>query len=54
MAMIEDAHVRNYQPIFVIDHDGVRRYQEAPMPVFEARDLISQAPRHPGIATSPM
>ena len=54
MAMIEDSHVRNFQPIFVIDHDGVRRYQEAPMPVFEARDLVSQAARHSGIETSPM
>jgi predicted transglutaminase-like cysteine proteinase len=54
MAMIEDAHVRNYQPTFVIDHSGVRRYQEAPTPVFEARDLVSQAARHSAIEMSPM
>ena len=54
MAMIEDANIRNYQPTFVIDHSGVRRYQEPPMPAFEARDLVSQAMPHSGIETSPM
>ena len=43
MAMVEDAQVRNYQPTFVIDRDGVKRYEEAPMPVLEDRNLVSQA-----------
>jgi len=54
MAMIEDALIRNFQPTFVIDHTGVRRYQDAPIPVFDARELVSQAMRHSGIETSPM
>ena len=33
MAMVEDAQVRNYRPSFVLDRDGVKRYEEAPMPV---------------------
>ena len=54
MTMVEDAQVRNYRPTFVIDHDGVRRYHEAPIPVFEDRALVSEATRHFGIETSPM
>jgi len=54
MTMTEDAQVRNYRPLFVIDRDGVKRYQEAPMPIPEARDLVSQAASHSGIETSPM
>jgi predicted transglutaminase-like cysteine proteinase len=54
MAMVEDANVRNYRPIFVIDQYGVKRYQEAPMAVLEDRDLVSQATGASEIATSPM
>jgi predicted transglutaminase-like cysteine proteinase len=55
MAMVEDANVRNFRPIFVIDQYGVKRYQEAPMPVLEDRDLVSQAAgQSEMIATSPM
>jgi predicted transglutaminase-like cysteine proteinase len=54
MAMVEDAHVRNYRPTFVIDRDGVKRYQETPMPVLENRDLISDATSRSGFETSPM
>jgi predicted transglutaminase-like cysteine proteinase len=54
MAMIEDAQVRNYRPLFVIDRDGVKRYQEMPAPAPEARDLVSQAASHSGSETSPM
>ena len=43
MAMVEDANVRNFRPIFLIDQDGVKRYREAPMPGLEVRDLVSQA-----------
>ena len=45
MAMIEDAQVRNYRPSFVLDRDGVKRYEEAPMPVLRDRNLVSQAHR---------
>ena len=31
MAMIEDAHVRNYRPTFVIDQHGVMQYVDAPL-----------------------
>lgn len=54
MAMIEDAQVRNYRPSFVIDRDGVKRYEDAPMPVLRERNLVSEATSHSGIDTSPM
>jgi predicted transglutaminase-like cysteine proteinase len=54
MAMVEDVYIRNYRPTFVIDRDGVKRYQEAPMPVLEHRELVSQATSQSGIETSPM
>jgi predicted transglutaminase-like cysteine proteinase len=31
MAMVEDVDARNYRPIFVIDSDGVKRYEAAPL-----------------------
>ena len=31
MAMVEDAQVRNYRPIFVIDQHGVMQYVDAPL-----------------------
>jgi predicted transglutaminase-like cysteine proteinase len=31
MAMVEDAHVRNYRPLFVIDQYGVMQYVDAPL-----------------------
>jgi predicted transglutaminase-like cysteine proteinase len=31
MAMVEDAHVRNYRPLFVIDQSGVMQYVDAPL-----------------------
>jgi predicted transglutaminase-like cysteine proteinase len=31
MAMIEDGYLRNYQPLFVIDQDGVMQYRDAPL-----------------------
>jgi predicted transglutaminase-like cysteine proteinase len=31
MAMVEDSHVRNYRPTFVIDQHGVMRYADAPL-----------------------
>ncbi|MDO9561359.1 MAG: transglutaminase-like cysteine peptidase [Bradyrhizobium sp.] len=54
MAMIEDAQVRNHRPSFVLDRDGVRRYEAAPMPVFGDRHLVSEAAIRSGIETPPM
>ena len=31
MAMIEDADIRNYRPSFVMDRDGIRRYEPVPL-----------------------
>jgi len=38
----------------VIDRDGVKRYQEAPMPVLADRNLVSEAADHFGPETAPM
>ena len=55
MAMVEDVNVRNYRPTFVIDNDGVKRYQEAPMPVIAGRNLVSDATLFvAAIETAPM
>jgi hypothetical protein len=55
MAMVEDTHVRNYRPTFVIDGDGVQRYEQAPMPALEDRNLVSEAMTgRSAIETSPM
>ena len=54
MAMIEDANVRNYRPSFVIDRDGVRRYEQVPMAALRDRSLVSEAARQSGSQTSPM
>jgi predicted transglutaminase-like cysteine proteinase len=37
MAMVEDAYIRNYRPLFVIDQYGVMQYVDAP-PVAGSRD----------------
>jgi predicted transglutaminase-like cysteine proteinase len=31
MAMVEDAYIRNYRPLFVIDRSGVMQYVDAPL-----------------------
>src|SRR5664280_3301514 len=31
MAMVEDADIRNYRPLFVIDQNGVMKYSDAPL-----------------------
>ena len=31
MAMVEDRHVRNFRPLFVIDQSGLERYNHAPL-----------------------
>jgi hypothetical protein len=29
--MVEDIHVRNYRPLFVIDQSGIMKYSEPPL-----------------------
>jgi predicted transglutaminase-like cysteine proteinase len=43
MAMVEDAQLRNVLPTFLIDRDGVNRYEDAPLPALAERDLASAA-----------
>jgi len=37
MAMVEDADLRNYRPLFVIDDHGVMRYDDLPLPASASR-----------------
>jgi predicted transglutaminase-like cysteine proteinase len=49
MAMVEDAYVRNYRPLFVMDETGLRKYVDAP--------LLAHAPDRdatPAAAPSPI
>jgi predicted transglutaminase-like cysteine proteinase len=43
MAMVEDADVRNYRPLFVIDDRGVMRYEDVPPPVGVSRQEAAPA-----------
>ncbi|MGO8907835.1 MAG: transglutaminase-like cysteine peptidase [Bradyrhizobium sp.] len=43
MAMVEDADVRNYRPLFVIDGRGVMRYEEMPPPASISRQESAPA-----------
>ncbi|HEY8336158.1 MAG TPA: transglutaminase-like cysteine peptidase [Tardiphaga sp.] len=49
MAMVEDSQARQIRPLFVIDHNGVRKYPDAPLlankapPVAEPADLMKLA-----------
>ena len=56
MAMVEDAHVRNYRPLFVIDQYGVRQYVDAPLLAnLPARDF-APSPNlaiEPGLISAP-
>jgi predicted transglutaminase-like cysteine proteinase len=45
MAMVEDADVRNYRPLFVIDQTGVMQYIDTPL-------LASVAARDPALSTA--
>jgi predicted transglutaminase-like cysteine proteinase len=38
LAMVEDADVRNYRPLFVIDDHGVMRYDDLPPPASATRE----------------
>jgi predicted transglutaminase-like cysteine proteinase len=57
MAMVEDAYVRNYRPLFVIGQSGVMGYAEAPLLAeLSEREvsppLASNALMQPGLASS--
>jgi predicted transglutaminase-like cysteine proteinase len=57
MAMVEDAYVRNYRPLFVIDQSGVMQYVEPPLlagvPGREARPSAAQnAAVEPGLISA--
>jgi hypothetical protein len=53
MAMVEDASVRNYRPLFVIDESGLRKYADKPLiaempeqggaPAAVAREVVASA-----------
>jgi predicted transglutaminase-like cysteine proteinase len=57
MAMVEDAYVRNYRPLFVIDQHGVMQYDDAPLlAVVPDRDLAPSVAQNlavePGLISS--
>jgi len=45
MAMIEDAYVRNYRPLFVIGQSGLMKYADPP--------LLAKLPDHGSVASAP-
>jgi predicted transglutaminase-like cysteine proteinase len=57
MAMVEDVDARNYRPLFVIDRDGARRYEAAPLlagtpPRSPAPSIASSATVQPGVISN--
>lgn len=57
MAMVEDAYVRNYRPLFVIDQHGVMQYVDEPLlAVVPDRDLAPSVAQNlavePGLISS--
>jgi predicted transglutaminase-like cysteine proteinase len=44
MAMVEDAYVRNYRPLFVIDETGLSRYLDQPLEARAADRDVSPSP----------
>jgi predicted transglutaminase-like cysteine proteinase len=56
MAMIEDVDARNYRPLFVLDRDGARRYEAAPllagMPRGPAPAVASNIAAQPGVISA--
>jgi predicted transglutaminase-like cysteine proteinase len=41
MAMVEDAQLTNVRPTFLIDRDGVKRYEAMPLTALQDRDLAA-------------
>lgn len=56
MAMVEDAEVRNYRPLFVIDQHGIMRYTDAPLlahlPVRDAPPLTADSTAQAALISS--
>ncbi len=57
MAMVEDAYVRNYRPLFVIDQHGVMEYVDTPLlAVVPDRDIAPSVAQNlavePGLISS--
>jgi predicted transglutaminase-like cysteine proteinase len=57
MAMVEDAYIRNYRPLFVIDQHGVMQYVDTPLlAVVPDRDLAPSVAQNlavePGLISS--
>jgi hypothetical protein len=50
MAMVEDAYVRNYRPLFVMDQYGVMQYVATPLLASApGRDLAPSAALNPAV-----
>jgi predicted transglutaminase-like cysteine proteinase len=55
MAMVEDASVRNYRPLFVIDQHGVMQYVDPPLlAVARDRDLASSVALNSALQPGPI
>jgi len=57
MAMVEDAYVRNYRPLFVIDRYGVMQYADPPLlaanvPELDAAPVALTSAAQPGLIAS--
>jgi predicted transglutaminase-like cysteine proteinase len=52
MAMVEDAYIRNFRPLFVIDQDAVMRYADTP-PMASAPASDETPPAKPDLAGQP-
>jgi hypothetical protein len=50
--MVQDVHVRNYRPSFVIDQDGVRQYVDMPLQA-RATDSLPAPSMAPNAAVEP-
>jgi predicted transglutaminase-like cysteine proteinase len=53
MAMVEDAQLINYRPVFVIDAEGVKRYRDA-LPGGGEMEVVSLPASHSSVEISPM
>ena len=53
MAMVEDAHLADYRPIFLIDAEGVKRYRDV-IPQGEDQQVASVVARSAATEISPM
>jgi predicted transglutaminase-like cysteine proteinase len=49
MALVEDIHVRNYRPLFVIDQSGVMTYSDSPLLAQAPERDVTAAATQPGL-----